>query len=228
MTSNNLIELRTLLDKASPEDRANLAKVIDAGLGDSPKLLCDHIRFLRAGVIGQFIDGGDYKKLVTDVADHIQIDWAGLLHGRQWGDLSATEIEDAIVVKALQKILGQLSDEDRRRLAEELGKETKDPGIVAELLCGGAIILGRLSGFQIYILATTAVRALTSALGITLPFVIYTAVTRGLRIVLGPIGWVLLGVSVLLNLNQANWSRLVPGIVYVSYIRHKLDSAKGP
>lgn len=26
MISNNLIELRTLLDKASPEDRANLAK----------------------------------------------------------------------------------------------------------------------------------------------------------------------------------------------------------
>jgi uncharacterized protein YaaW (UPF0174 family) len=140
--------------------------------------------------------------------------------------LSAAEIEDAIVVKTLQKLLAQLPDEDRRLLAEELGKEAQDPNIVGELLSGGAIVLARLSGFQIYVLTTTAVGALTSALGITLPFVIYTAVTRGLSIILGPIGWIFLGVSVLLNLSQTNWSRLVPGIVYVSYIRHKLESAK--
>jgi uncharacterized protein YaaW (UPF0174 family) len=226
MISNNLIELRTLLDKASPEDRANLAKIIKSCFGDTPEHLCDHIQFLRAGVVGQLFDNRDYKKLVTDIADHIQIDWSGLLRGRQWSDLSAAEIEDAIVVKTLQKLFAQLPDEDRRLLAEELGKEAQDPNIVGELLSGGAIVLARLSGFQIYILTTTAVGALTSALGITLPFVVYTTVTRGLSIILGPIGWMLLGVSLLLNLSQTNWSRLVPGVVYISYIRHKLDSEK--
>jgi uncharacterized protein YaaW (UPF0174 family) len=226
MISNNLIELRTLLGTASPEDRANLARIIKSPFGDTPEHLCDHTQFLRAGIVGQLFDNRDYKRLVTDVADHIQIDWPGLLRGRQWSDLSAAEIEDAIVVKTLQKLFAQLSDEDRRLLAEELGKEVKDPNIVGELLSGGAIVLARLSGFQIYVLTTTAVGALTSALGITLPFVIYTTVTRGLGIILGPIGWILLGVSVLLNLSQTNWSRLVPGIVYISYIRHKLDSAK--
>ncbi|PYJ87996.1 MAG: hypothetical protein DME71_14165 [Verrucomicrobia bacterium] len=129
MTSNNLPELRALLDRASAEDRANLQRVVGAGFGDSPELLCDHIQFLRAGVIGQFLDNRDYKQLVTDVADHVQIDWPALLRGRQWSDLFAADIEDAVVVTALQKILRELPDEDRRRLAEELGKEAQDPNI---------------------------------------------------------------------------------------------------
>ena len=224
MTSNNLPELRALLDRASAEDRANLQRVIGAGFGDSPELLCDHIQFLRAGVIGQFLDNRDYKQLVTDVADHVQIDWPALLRGRQWSDLFAADIEDAVVVTALQKILRELPDEDRRRLAEELGKEAQDPNIIGELLSGGAVVLARLSSFQIYLLATTAVGALTAALGITLPFAIYTALTTGLHVVLGPIGWAAIGISVLFRLNQPNWSKLVPAIVYISYIRHKLDS----
>src|SRR5437016_7697768 len=226
MTSNNLPELRALLDRASAEDRANLQRVVGAGFGDSPELLCDHIQFLRAGVIGQFLDNRDYKQLVTDVADHVQIDWPALLRGRQWSDLFAADIEDAVVVTALQKILRELPDEDRRRLAEELGKEAQDPNIIGELLSGGAVVLARLSSFQIYLLATTAVGALTAALGITLPFAIYSAFTTGLHVVLGPIGWAAIGISVLFRLNQPNWSKLVPAVVYISYIRHKLDSGQ--
>ena len=224
MTSNNLSELRALLDRASADDRANFQRIIGAGFGDSPELLCDHIQFLRAGVFGQFLDNRDYKKLVTDVADHIQIDWPALLRGRQWSNLPAADIEDAVVVTFLQKLLPELPPEDRRRLAEELGKDAQDPNLVSELLSGGAVVLARLSGFQIYLLATTAVGALTAALGITLPFAIYTTLTTGLGVVLGPIGWAAIAISALFRLNQPNWSKLVPAIVYVSYIRHKLDS----
>jgi len=224
MTNDNLNQLRTLLNRASHEDRTNLERIISADFGNDPEKLCDHIQFLRAGFLGQLFNRRDYKQLVTDVADHLQIDWTALLRGRQWTDLSAAEIEDAVVVTALQKILKELPDDDRRRLADELGKEAHDPNLVGELLSGGAIILGRLSGFQIYLLATTAVGALTAALGITLPFAIYTTLTTGLGVVLGPIGWAAIAISVLFRLNQPNWSKLIPAIVYVSYIRHKLDS----
>jgi len=224
MTNTNLSELRILLDRASAEDRANIQRIIGAGFGDSPELLCDHIQYLRAGAIGQVFDKRDYKQLVTDVADIIQIDWATLTHGRDWSELSSAEIEDAIVITVLQKILSELSDDDRKRLAEELGKEAHDPNLVGELLSGGVLLLARLSGFKIYLLATTAVGALTAGLGITLPFAIYTTLTTGIGIVIGPIGWVAIVISVLYQINQPNWSRLIPAIVYISYIRHKLDS----
>ncbi len=224
MTSNNLSELRTLLDKASPHDRTNLQRIIGGGFGDSPEHLCDHTQFLRAGFTGQFLDNRSYKQLVTDVADHIQIDWLALLRGRQWDALSAAEIEDSIVVTIVYKVIRELPTGDRRRLAEELGKEAQDPNLAGELLAGGAIVAAQLSGFQIYLLATTTVGAMSAALGITLPFTIYTAMTSGISVVIGPIGWVAVGVAVLLHLSQPNWSKLIPGIVYVSYIRHKLES----
>jgi uncharacterized protein YaaW (UPF0174 family) len=227
MNNQNLIDLKNLLERASSEDRSNLQRIIGAGFGNSPDLLCDHFHFLRSGVFGQKFSARSYKQLATDVADHIHIDWDALLRGREWRLLPTSEIEDAIVITTLQGVLKKLPDVQRRRLAEELGKESKDPNLVGELLSGGAIALARLSGFQIYLFATSAVGALTGALGIVLPFAFYTAITGGLSIVLGPIGWAVLGVFALFNLNQANWSRLLPGIIYVSYIRHKLEADIG-
>jgi len=223
---NDFAELIYLLRRASHEDRANLAKILDSEGADSPEQLADRFHQFRAGVIGQFFSGRDYKQLVTDVADHLQIDWPGLLRDRRWEHAPTVEIEDAVVLKAFQRLYEQLSEPDRRKLAEELGKAANDPSLVGHILTGGAMALGSLTGFQIYLIATTAVGALTGALGITLPFVIYTGVTRAIGIALGPIGWVFLGVTVLFQLNRTNWSRLVPGVIYVSYIRHKLDSDK--
>lgn len=75
-------------------------------------------------------------------------------------------------------------------------------------------------------MATLAVKAVSVAIGITLPFGIYTTLTKGISIIIGPIGWAFLGLSVLLRFNQADWERLIPGIIYVSYIRHKLESER--
>ncbi len=219
-------ELTYLLRGASREDRANLAKILDSDGADSPEQLADLFHQFRAGVIGQYFTGRDYKQLVTDVADHLEIDWPGLLRDRRWDHISTAEIEDAVVLKTFQRLYERLSEADRRKLAEELGKAANDPSLVGQILTGGAMALVSLTGFQIYLIATTAVGALTGALGITLPFVIYTGITRAIGIALGPIGWVFLGVTVLFQLNRTNWSRLVPGVVYVSYIRHKLDSEK--
>jgi len=224
MKNANLTDLRMLLERASPEDRANLSKIINSQFGDSPQHLCNHLHYCRAGFIGQHFDRRDYKQLVTDIADHVGVDWPGLLKDRSWDKVAAPEIEDAVMLKVFQKVFEQLSDEDRRNLAEELGRAGQSPNIIGEILTGGALVLGKLTGFQIYLLATTTVGALTSALGITLPFVIYTALTRSISMILGPIGWAFLGVSVILHLNQPNWSRLVLAVIYISYIRHKLDA----
>ena len=224
MKNVNLTDLRMLLERASPEDRANFSKIINSRFGDSPQHLCDHLHYCRAGFVGQHFDRRDYKQLVTDVADYVGVDWPGLLKDRSWEKIEASEIEDAVMLKVFQKVFEQLSDEDRRKLAEELGRAGKSPNIIGEILTGGALVLGQLTRFQAYLLATTTVGALTSALGITLPFVIYTALTRTISIILGPIGWAFLGISVILHLNRPNWSRLVPAIIYISFVRHKLDA----
>lgn len=223
MTNANLWELKQLLERASHEDRTNLERLIKAPFGNSPDKLCDHFQFILHGFFGQLVNKDDYRKFVTRVADHIQIDWSAILRGRQWHELPVADIEDAVVVTTFQRTFNQLPEEDRRRLAEQLGQQTDDPQFVGQLLSGGALLAANLSGFQIYLMATTAVGAVSGALGVALPFAIYTALTKSISIIIGPIGWAFLGLTVLLRLNQADWERLVPGIIYVSYIRHKRE-----
>lgn len=224
MTNDNIWELKQLLECASHEDRTNLERLIKAPFGNNPDKLCDHFQFLLHGFFGQIVNKDDYRKFVTRVADHIQIDWPATLRGRQWHELPPAEIEDAIVVTSFQRTFSKLSPEEQRRLAEQLGQESNDPHFVGQLLSGGALLAAKLSGFQIYLMATTAVGAVTGAIGITLPFAIYTGLTKSISIIIGPIGWAFLGLSVLLRFNQADWEKLIPGIIYVSYIRHKLEA----
>jgi len=88
--------------------------------------------------MGQFFVGRDYKQLATDVADHLKIDWPGLLRDRRWEQVSTTEIDDAVVLKAFQRLYDDLSEQDRRKLAEELGNAANDPSLVGHILTGGA------------------------------------------------------------------------------------------
>ena len=223
MMNPSLTSLTDLLQLASADDRANLQKIIGTSFGDSPKLLADHFNYLHSGAVGQLFRRRSYKQLVTDLADYIKIDWDGILRGRHWDDLSVGEIEDAIVFTSLGAMLSRLSDDERTAFAEELGKEANDPNLIPELLAGGSMILARLSGMKIYLLATTTVGALTAGIGITLPFAFYTTMTSTLKVLLGPVGWAALGGSILFAVNKTNYDKLLPGVVFVSYIRHKLD-----
>lgn len=218
---DRLAELYYFLEGVPEEDRTNLQTVIGASFGNSPKCLCDHFIYLRDGAIGQIFSPRSYKKLVTDVADRVGIDWNSLCQGRTWEKLKSYEIENTIVVKVFSEIYEKLSDDKKIELRDELNRLAQDKDFGAEIITASGIILARLSGFQIYLLATTALGALSGALGITLPFVIYTTLTRSISIVIGPIGWVALGILTVFHLNQPNWSKLIPGIVYISYLRNK-------
>ena len=43
------------------------------------------------------------KQLVTDVADHVYIDWPALLRERHWDDLPLSEIEAAVALTTIRK-----------------------------------------------------------------------------------------------------------------------------
>ncbi len=220
-------ELRVLLSESSTEDRANLAKLTDAGFGDSVESLTGHFVYLRAGTFGQMVWPGDYKQLVTDVADHVQIDWSNLLGGRTWHELTTAEIEGEVVATVFSRIFDQLPIEERRRLAVEIGNLSRDPGLTAHLMAGGTMLVSQLSGFQVYVLATTVIGAMTNALGIALPFVFYTTLSKGIAILIGPIGWAALGLAVLFKLNQPNWKKLLLGVVYVATLRGRSETVGG-
>ena len=58
------------------------------------------------------------------------------------------------------------------------------------------------------------------ALSLTLPFVAYTAVTRAISVVLGPVGWLGAGLLTLHQLTGPNWQKTTNAIVYISMLRN--------
>lgn len=221
---DRLRELHHFLEKVHQEDRKNLQEVIGAGFGDSPSSLCDQFIFLREGAIGQIHSQRSYKQLVTDVADYLVIDWKALLKktNKKWQELESSEIEDAIVVKVFSEIFHKLSEDKQRELLTQVNGVAQRKDFTGELITASSLTLAKLSGFQIYLLATTTLGALTGMLGIALPFVVYTTLTSTIAVALSPIGWIALGAWTILHLDEPDWSKLTTGIIYVSYLRRKL------
>jgi uncharacterized protein YaaW (UPF0174 family) len=225
---DRLSELHHFLKKVSKEDRKNLQKIIDAAFGTSRKSLCDQFIFLREGAIGQIHSQRSYKQLVTDVADHVGIDWKALLKktGKKWKKLKSSEIEDAVVLKVFSEVFHQLPENKQRELLAQVNGVTQGQDFNAELITASGLTLAKLSGFQVYLLATTTLGALTGMLGITLPFVVYTTLTSAISVVIGPVGWLTLGAWTILRLNKPDWAKLTAGVIYISYLRRKLELDK--
>lgn len=213
-------EFYGIVKSTTKEQRENLAKLTESAFGDDPDTLCNHIRYLRAGSIGQLFWNDSWKQVVTDVADHIRIDWTSTLNGRRWRDLETQEIEAAVVTKLFQNMLEQLSSEQRQKLVMEMQRDNDDPRLESLLLGGSVMTVAKMSGFGVYLLASTVLGGLTNALGITLPFTIYMGMSQSIALVIGPVGWAALAGGILFTLNQPNWNRLTLAVVYVSMLRY--------
>ncbi len=213
-------EFYEIVNLVTEEQRQNLANMTNSKFGSSPETLCNHIRYLRSGSIGQLFQNTSWKQIVTDVADQIGINWSEVLNGRAWNELPTQEIEDAIVMKQFQNMLEQLTPEQRQQVLLDLKRESDDPHFESFLLGGGAMFAAKMSGFGVYLLASTVLGSITGALGITLPFAIYMGVSQTIALILGPVGWIALAGGVLFSLNQPNWNRLGLSVLYISTLRH--------
>ncbi|CAN5124591.1 hypothetical protein BH23BAC2_BH23BAC2_24060 [soil metagenome] len=115
------------------------------------------------------------KNLIVDSSDTIQ------------------QKEEKILLYKFKKFVDNLSPEEKEKFESEIQKYTKQNGISKDQAFSvGAIstlTIANLSGFGLYLMASTIVGGLTSILGITLPFVFYTSMSSVLSIITGPIGW---------------------------------------
>jgi uncharacterized protein YaaW (UPF0174 family) len=213
-------ELFSLLQAATHEERENLAALTGSTFGSAPETLCNHLKFLRTGSIGQMFWNASWKQLVTDIADHVGIDWLATLDDRSWNDLPTVEIEAAIVLRVFQDIFDTLSPQQCQELLMSMERNIDDPDLTALITSGGVMTAAKLSGFGVYLLASTTLGSLTGALGITLPFAVYIGMSQTIALILGPIGWAALGGGLLWAINQPNWNRLVLAVIFITSLRY--------
>lgn len=130
------------------------------------------------------------KSLKVSCDDWETISTAWIVHKikRQWEE-------------AFRKYLDDLDEHDReailRQAEEELRKRAQGMGL--SFLPAAGVVLGEISGFGIYLATTTGLGAISTAIGVTFPWVIYQGATTVLGVILGPVGWVLAGATMVVG-----------------------------
>lgn len=107
---------------------------------------------------------------------------------------SINQMEELILENKFKTIIDKLRDEDKQKFQEELKNLVAKKGINTSQLKSisalGTLAGANIAGFGLYIAASTFTAAVSSAIGLTLPFTFYTGMSSVLSFVTGPIGWI--------------------------------------
>ena len=101
------------------------------------------------------------------------------------------EKESTLFVKLFAKNFNDLSKEEKEHLMKALREQGLTKEQVASVTALATIGAAQLSGFGIYLLASSTVGALSSVVGVTLPFALYTGMSKLISIAIGPVGFLL-------------------------------------
>ena len=155
-----------------------------------------------------------YSKILKKVGGKLKIEKL---------NVSDKDLERKITVSILKSVVEKMSTDESVKFEEEIIKQAKkDKGVLIET--GGAIATltaANLSGFGVYLLATSTLSAISGIIGVTFSFAIYTAMSSIISVVIGPAGWLSTGAFVLWKTTKVNYKRLIPAIIYIGWLREK-------
>ncbi len=161
-------------------------------------------------------EGVLYKEILCDACDKLKVNY------NKKSD--TTLIEENMLSSILQKSLEKMSDEEIRELCDELGvKNTNKLG--KQALSTAALTLFRMGGFKSYQLALIVANAVIKAIfqrGLSLGA--NAALTRGLSILTGPVGWIITGVWTAIGIAGPAYRVTIPACILVTTLRLKLKA----
>lgn len=137
-------------------------------------------------------------------------------------DNSISDMEQKIVQKQMNLIVSKLSVEEQKELEIKLIEYSSTNNYGKELITLGTLTGAQLSGFGIYLAASTIVGGLTSLLGVALPFAFYTGMSTVISTIIGPVGWLGLAGFTLYKFSKIDYEKLLTIIVYIIYLKYKL------
>ncbi|WP_159020633.1 hypothetical protein [Algibacter sp. L3A6] len=134
---------------------------------------------------GRFQEKLSYRQVLGEICEKENIEFDS--------NLKTSELERDIFQKLFVKEYEELSEVEKQEFINKLEKKGLNKNQIASLTSIAAITAAQASGFGIYLLASTTVGAITSLLGVTLPFVVYTTMSSVISVLIGPVGFLVLG-----------------------------------
>lgn len=212
-------KLVNLLSRASSEELTGLAEILKASSSNIDDIL-EAFYWNSQSILPYFIGNKPtYKEIVKQVSKKLKVKYKKYE--------TASEIEIKIAQKVMETIWEKMTPEQRIEMEEELRKTAKKFDKIEDLFKVSsmfvALKVAGLSGFKVYLLASTALGATTGFMGITLPFAVYTTMSRAIAVVIGPVGWIGAGLFSVWQLTGPNYKKLTSAILYICALRAKLD-----
>jgi len=135
----------------------------------------------------------------------------------------AEEVEEKIILKLLEDAYKNMSKEEKKDFDEQIFLATKKLDISnnQEYIVGsaGLLAVGNLGGFATYTLLTSLMSTVSFG---TLGFGAYTAATSLLSILLGPVGWVGVGVFAAYTYGAPEYKKIIPIVAIIGAIRQRV------
>jgi len=213
------------LAQATEAERSALVAICGLGSGADHEAIVHEVRKAGSHSVAGTIRGlrgkdeyVSYREVVCDVAQKVGIK----LLQRQ---TPTAEIEWSLIQSRWQAALNAASPEERARLVEQFGAEHRKFGRKL-VIAGGSMGAAKLSGFGVYLAASTLMGGATSVMGITLPFAAYTGMSSAIAILLGPVGWVALIGGALGYLGRVNFRITIPAVFGIAAVRYRLIDAR--
>lgn len=212
--------VETLLQHSSPAELGNLTAIVGVNSDAKPVAIVDALRKAGSNAVASLIRRGHvpYEEVVRDVAMKLGAKDLPKV-------VSLAELEKVAIGAAMEKMLTKASPEERKIILAELAKNqaTLSAGLVTAT---GGLILANLTGFGLYVAASSSLAAITSAVGLTLPFAIYTGVSSVLAAVTGPAGWAVLALFAIFKFGGAEYKKTVPGVIAIASSRARLIATR--
>lgn len=128
-------------------------------------------------------------------------------------------LSHAVIIGSLQK----MKPSERKTFFEkgfgfnELANKSgvKSPNLAGPISTIAALGTAQLSGFGVYMGATTALGFVTNAIGVTLPFAVYTGLSSSIAFAIGPAGWLTASIWTVWKITGPKWKKIIPGLIYI-------------
>jgi uncharacterized protein YaaW (UPF0174 family) len=155
-------------------------------------------------------NGKSYQQIVVDLAEQLDV--------KVHGSASAVEIETCLIKKLWADTLARLTSEQREELLAKvrLIADQFSPAAGKELVGFAGLAAAQLSGFGVYVLGSTLLGGLNSALGLGLGFSAFTGLSSAISVLIGPIGWAALGLYTIKKLGSPNYKKLLPVAILIA------------
>lgn len=170
--SNELSVLHKLLDT-----KENNIQQIEFKLGEI---------LLKMG--GFFQKPLSYAEFINKIASHNNITLnfeSGIIHAEQ-----------NLFITLFKKEFDKMTESEKEEYLKNIQVDGLDKNQIASLTAITTLGAAQASGFGIYLLASSTIGAISSAVGITLPFALYTTMSSAISFIIGPVGFLVMGVAV--------------------------------